>query len=211
MAKGLRSKVKRRLRTVRRQHYWEIEGKQKLEDLSNKLQDPTYDFTKDGSLAPNAFLEPHNPNAIFPQHAKPHILDFRSHKIAGSGFTSVGNFRKMMSATAKRSKYDSVVRTASEIERDELEAEMEEQMKMESQAKEQEDSEEIDVGALKKKKAKYTVDDITMDLDKQMKIGKKSKREKMLEDAIEVGTKTIKKGEKIKELRQKRKHVKSRS
>jgi hypothetical protein len=101
MAKGLRSKVKRRLRTVRRQHYWEVEGKQKLQDLSAKLQDPTYDFTKDGSLPVNAFLEPNNPNAVFPQHAKPHILDFRSHKIAGSGFASVGNFRKMLSATAK--------------------------------------------------------------------------------------------------------------
>ena len=132
MAKGIRSKVKRRLRTVRRQHYWEIEGKQKLQDLSTKLHDPTYDFTEDGSLPVNAFIEPNNPRAVFPQHAKPHILDFRSHKIAGSGFASVGNFRKMMSATAKRSKYESVIRTASEIERDELEAEMEEQMKMES-------------------------------------------------------------------------------
>ena len=30
MAKGLRSKVKRRIRTVRREHYYEVEGKYKL-------------------------------------------------------------------------------------------------------------------------------------------------------------------------------------
>jgi len=208
MAKGIRSKVMRRLRTVRRQHYWEIEGKQKLEDLSAKLQDPTYDFRQDGSLKSNAFLEPSNPNAIFPQHAKPHILDFRSHKMAGSGFTSIGNFRKMMSATAKKSKYDSVVRTPSEIERDELQAEMEEQMRMEAEAKAADDSDEVDAEKLKKKKA-YNVDDITMDLDKQMKITKKKKGDKNVE--METGTKTIKKGEKIQALRKKRKFVKSRS
>ena len=177
MAKGIRSKVMRRLRTVRRQHYWEIEGKQKLEDLSAKLQDPTYDFKQDGSLKANAFLEPSNPNAIFPQHAKPHILDFRSHKMAGSGFTSIGNFRKMMSATAKKSKYDSVVRTPSEIERDEIQAEMKEQKRMEAEAKAADVSDEVDAEKLKKKKA-YNVDDITMDLDKQMKITKKKKGEK---------------------------------
>jgi hypothetical protein len=91
-----------------------------LQDLSAKLHDPTYDFKKDGSLPVNAYIEPNNPNAVFPQHAKPHILDFRSHKIAGSGFASVGNFRKMHSATAKRSKYDSRVQTASEIAQEEL-------------------------------------------------------------------------------------------
>jgi hypothetical protein len=84
------------------------------------LHDPTYDLKKDVELKPNAFLEPNNPKAIFPQHAKPHILDFRSHKIAGSGFASIGNFRKILSATAKKSKYDSRVKTPSEIERDEL-------------------------------------------------------------------------------------------
>ena len=208
MAKGIRSKVMRRLRTVRRQHYWEIEGKQKLEDLSAKLQDPTYDFRQDGSLKSNAFLEPSNPNAIFPQHAKPHILDFRSHKMAGSGFTSIGNFRKMMSATAKKSKSDSVVRTPSEIERDEIQAEMEEQMRMEAEAKAADDSDEVDAEKLKKKKA-YNVDDITMDLDKQMKITKKKKGTQNVE--METGTKTIKKGEKIQALRKKRKFVKSRS
>ena len=66
MAKGLRSKYARRVRSVRKQHYWEIEGKQKLEDLSSKLQNPTYDITGDCALPVNAFVEPNNPNAVFP-------------------------------------------------------------------------------------------------------------------------------------------------
>ena len=66
MAKGLRSKVRRRIRTVRRQHLWETEGKYNLQELSNKIHDPTYDFAKDGSLPANAFVEPNNPNAVFP-------------------------------------------------------------------------------------------------------------------------------------------------
>ena len=66
MAKGIRSKYKRRVRTVRRDHYWEIEGKQKLQTVSNKLHDPTYDFKQDGALPPNAFVEPNNPAAVFP-------------------------------------------------------------------------------------------------------------------------------------------------
>lgn len=176
-----------------------------MQDISSKLQDPTYDFKQDGSLKANAFLEPHNPNAIFPQHAKPHILDFRSHKMAGSGFTSIGNFRKMMSATAKKSKYDSVIRTPSEIERDELQAEMEEQMRMEAEAKAADDSDEVDAGELKRKA--YNVEDITMDLDKQMKLSKKKKGQ----TNVEAPTKTIQKGEKIQALRKKRKAVKSRS
>ena len=118
MAKSLRSKVKRRIRTVRRQHLYETEGKQKLQEISNKLHDPTYDMKQDYELPPNAFVEPNNPNAVFPQHAKPHIIDFRSHKMAASGFTSIGNFRKMFSDRAKKSKYEPVIKTAADLERE---------------------------------------------------------------------------------------------
>jgi hypothetical protein len=48
---------------------------------------------------------------------------------------------------------------------------------MEAEAKAADDSDEVDAEKLKKKKA-YNVDDITMDLDKQMKITKKKKGEK---------------------------------
>ena len=71
MAKGLRSKMKRRMRTVRREHYYEVEGKHKLAIKSAKLQDPMYDLRADVEMPPNAFLQPSNPNAVFPQHKKP--------------------------------------------------------------------------------------------------------------------------------------------
>ena len=75
------------------------------------MHDPTYDFAKDGSLPANAFIEPHNPNAVFPQHAKPHILDFRSEKMAASGFASIGNFRKHLTSRSTKSKYETIVKT----------------------------------------------------------------------------------------------------
>ena len=66
MAKGLRSKVKRRLRTARAAHYWELRGKAANERTNARLNDPTY--TTAGEHAPpvNAFLEPNNPMAVFP-------------------------------------------------------------------------------------------------------------------------------------------------
>ena len=66
----------------------------------------------------------------------------------------------------------------------------------EAAEKEQEDSEEVDLGALRKK-SKYTVEDITLDLDKKMKIVKKSKKT----PDMEVGTKKITKGSTINALR----------
>ena len=116
MAKGLRSKYRRRIRTVRREHYWEVEGKAKLENISKKLQDPLYDFRQDVELPANAFLEPNNPSAVFPQNKKPHIIDFRDHKMAGSGFASKGNFRKKMSTRTIKAKYESYGMSIEEIE-----------------------------------------------------------------------------------------------
>lgn len=109
MAKGLRSKYARRVRSVRRAHYYEVEGKHKLEQISRNLHDPTYDLVKDVALRANAYVEPNNPNAVFPQNAKPHIIDFRAHKMAQSGFASRFNFRKQMSNRATGSKYQTIV------------------------------------------------------------------------------------------------------
>jgi RIO-like serine/threonine protein kinase len=81
---------------------------------------------------------------------------------------------------------------------------MEEQMIMEAEAKEMDDSEEVDLNQIKKK-SKYNVEDMTLDLDQKMKIVKKSRKEK------DITTKMITKGSKITALREKRKHVKSRS
>ena len=112
MAKGLRSKVKKRTRTARRQHYWEVEGKGLLEETSRRLQDPTW---VPKPLSANAYVEPGNPTAVFPQHSKPHIIDFRDHKMALAGYTSRGVSRKHLSDRTKKSKYQTVIKTAADL------------------------------------------------------------------------------------------------
>ena len=131
MAKGQRSKYKRRIKSVRRQHYMEIQGNQLLQDISNKLHDPLYDIVADHGLPVNAFIEPNDPNAIFPQYPKPNILDFRSHKMAGDGFASIGNFRKSMSTNSKKSKYETIVKTPEMLIAEQIEKEMQEQREKE--------------------------------------------------------------------------------
>jgi hypothetical protein len=46
-------------------------------------------------------------------------MDFRSHKMARGGWTGVHNFRKIHSKTATKSKYESIVKTTEDLERDE--------------------------------------------------------------------------------------------
>jgi hypothetical protein len=67
-------------------------------------------------LPPNAFLNPTDSNAVFPQIAKPNIQDFRTHKLTMGGYTAPNTFRKTYSEKAKRSKYESIVKTAEELE-----------------------------------------------------------------------------------------------
>ncbi len=94
MAKGMRSKVKKRLRSAKRDHYDLTRGGAELQTIASKLHNPLYNFQKDYQLGANAYLEPENPSASFPQIGKPNIMDFRSHKMAGGGYTGVGTFRK---------------------------------------------------------------------------------------------------------------------
>ena len=50
MAKGLRNKVKRRLRTARREHFMEIQGKADRQKIANNLNNPYYDLAQDRKL-----------------------------------------------------------------------------------------------------------------------------------------------------------------
>ena len=74
------------------------------------------------NLPPNAFLEPDNPLAVFPQIKKPEIIDMRSHKIAGGAQAAIGVFRKHLSKNYKPSKYDAVIETAAMLEEKEAQA-----------------------------------------------------------------------------------------
>ena len=95
------------MRAARGKHLWEVKGKQQLERVVSKLNDPNYDSKKDLCLPPNAFVDPNNPEAVFPQHAKPDLIDFRSNNIADGSKTVVGAFRM----NKRKSKYATIVKT----------------------------------------------------------------------------------------------------
>jgi len=77
--------------------------------------DPTYDMRREYAPPKNAFLEPGNPNAVFPQTAKPVIMDFRMHKMENGGLAAVNVFRKHLSANSKKSRWATVSLTAEEV------------------------------------------------------------------------------------------------
>lgn len=122
MAKSVRSKVRRRLRNCRAEHYYQTVGQYKLNAISARLQDPTYDLKREYALPKNAFLHPNNPNAVFPQTAKPIIPDFRVHKMENGGLTAVGVFRKHFNSNATHSKYTAIIKTREELDIEEAEA-----------------------------------------------------------------------------------------
>jgi hypothetical protein len=47
MAKGLRSKVKKRLRAARREHFEAHEGKIKMQTIAGRLHNPYFDMKRD--------------------------------------------------------------------------------------------------------------------------------------------------------------------
>jgi hypothetical protein len=175
MAKSLRSKAKRRLRTVRREHQWETRGKHDMQAIASRLHNPFYDLRTDCNIVyhpnclvqrkVNAFVEPANPAAVFPQIAKPDIFDFRSHKMENGGYAAMHTFRKARSVNAIKSKYPTFVKT-----REELDAEAN------APAKEDMIVEVEEVKEVKKPASKsYTIDDI-MHLDKSLQITKKKQQ-----------------------------------
>jgi len=50
MAKGLRNKVKKRLRSAKREHHYETKGKYDLQVIASKIHNPHYDLKKDCKL-----------------------------------------------------------------------------------------------------------------------------------------------------------------
>ena len=72
-------------------------------------------------MPPNAYVDPTNPDAVFPQHSKPHIIDFRAHKMAMSGLASRHVFRKHLSANSKKSPFQTIIKLKADLEREEEE------------------------------------------------------------------------------------------
>ena len=92
--------------------------------------------------------------------------------MANGGLAAIGVFRKHRSANAIQSKYPTIVRTAEEIEADELAAGS--QMVVDESCSSESEQEESKQAANKKKN--YTIDDI-MSMDKSLQITKKQKKD----------------------------------
>lgn len=187
MAKGARSKVKKRLRSIKAQHLYQIKGKAQLEDLATKLNDPNYNMKRDHALPPNAFLHPNNPMAVFPQTAKPEILDLRSHKMELGGYAAVGVFRKINSEKAKKSRWSTVAKNAAQLAKEEAgqNAENDEEMSAEEVAEPQPKeltAKELEqmFGSVKIGKTKKATVDVKMDAAPKISVrsrGIKKKKE----------------------------------
>lgn len=95
MAKGLRSKVKRRFRTAKRlliKNTLELSRNTEKSNALREIGEGTY-VQKDVPL--NAFLYPESKNAVFPQKNRSASVDFRSESISSiAGYMGPGNRRK---------------------------------------------------------------------------------------------------------------------
>ncbi|KAJ1612732.1 hypothetical protein OJ253_481 [Cryptosporidium canis] len=95
MAKGLRSKVKRRFRTAKRlliKNTLELSRNTEKSNALREIGEGTY-IQKEVPL--NAFLFPESKNAIFPQKNRSLSVDFRSESISSiAGYMGPGNRRK---------------------------------------------------------------------------------------------------------------------
>jgi hypothetical protein len=96
MAKGLRSKVKKRFRTAKRELVNATVEKKRLEESNRKLK-----LIQEGRIsevAPktkkNAFLYPKDADAEFPQHKLVKPLDFRSDALPGAKYAASRGRRK---------------------------------------------------------------------------------------------------------------------
>ena len=104
--------------------------------------------------------------------------------MANGGLAAIGVFRKHLSANSIKSKYPTIVRTAEEIEAEDNEK----ANQMHEDSASEEEAPQVAVSS--KKPKNYTIDDI-MNLDKSLKIVKKTKKEE--QPVVQAKSKAIKK------------------
>eukprot|EP00746_Dinoflagellata_sp_MGD_P005285 gnl/MRDRNA2_/MRDRNA2_110239_c0_seq1.p1 gnl/MRDRNA2_/MRDRNA2_110239_c0~~gnl/MRDRNA2_/MRDRNA2_110239_c0_seq1.p1 ORF type:complete len:208 (-),score=55.97 gnl/MRDRNA2_/MRDRNA2_110239_c0_seq1:11-634(-) len=96
MGKSIRSKIKKRFRTAKRQRIEEVMIKPRLAQLNAKIK-KIQDGALDEVYKPrpkNAFLHPDAEGAEFPQHTVLKPVDFRSANLPGAQYAFKGNRRK---------------------------------------------------------------------------------------------------------------------
>jgi hypothetical protein len=94
MGKSIRCKVKKRLRSLKREQFEQQVGRDQLSKLSHKLQTAPGIHSAEDIPKLNAFLYPEDAAAAFPQYQKPTLIDFRNANVDFSGFEFRGSGRK---------------------------------------------------------------------------------------------------------------------
>ena len=76
---------------------------------------------------PNAFSEPQNPIAVFPQWVPENVIDFRVSAMRGGGLvTRYTNRNDLEGSKSKKTKYPTIVKSIEDLEREEEEKKQEE-------------------------------------------------------------------------------------
>ena len=94
MAKGLRSKIKKRWRVLKRNHLDNVIGEPRREQIKQNLEASLVGVEYRKPEPKNAFLHPNDPESKFPQVTYQPIIDCRSTAIPGSGLEWSGAQRK---------------------------------------------------------------------------------------------------------------------
>jgi hypothetical protein len=100
MGKSLRSKVKRRFRSLKREVLNRGVLREQLNDISAKLKMTAEGKNYREPEVKNAFLYPNDPQAKFPQYQKQPLVDFRSSHIEFAGHEFIGALRKKAKSIA---------------------------------------------------------------------------------------------------------------
>ncbi|EEQ98486.1 conserved hypothetical protein, partial [Perkinsus marinus ATCC 50983] len=98
MAKSIRSKVKKRFRTCKRQLVSATIDKKRLQNTNQRLQEVASGVFVKPTTPKNAFLYPDDPAAAFPKVIVAKPLDFRSEAMPHSGYAITGNRRKYVAS-----------------------------------------------------------------------------------------------------------------
>ena len=212
MAKGARSKVKKRLRNARAEHLWKMKGQAANERMHSRLMDPNYTTAQEYRLAPNAFVEPDNPLAVFPQVVRQDLIDYRCHKMEKGGQTAIGTFRKLPGTNARVSKYRTMPMSIEDYNKMEMEKlAKKNKVKLDQEGEDDDDGdmeEDKDDGMQYVQSNKVTVEELAeltskMSIDKKRQ--KKAEREAKKAEApsVNIRSKKIKKERKKKSKSQK--------
>ncbi|CAK0822738.1 unnamed protein product [Prorocentrum cordatum] len=94
MAKSIRSKIKKRLRTAKRQRIDAMIVVPRLKEHHEALTRVAQGRTIETRKPKNAFKYPKAPDAVFPQHEIMKPIDFRAQNLPMAGYAFRGNRRK---------------------------------------------------------------------------------------------------------------------